>query len=149
MTHLENWKRSATLRSEFAALLEEPAMKEAIECVKEAIFLPTRLPTTGLTPADRLALLGEMGMRKEMGLEFLHNFLGLAKISPLKENAQELQKHKAWKTTDEEAGKNKIREEFFGSPQAPTGSAEEPTLRSMLSPPPTPNPTPTPPTPVE
>lgn len=130
-TKLEAWRKSATRRAEFAVLLQEPAMVDAIEIVKEIIFVPFSVPP-GLSPADRMAHMGEMGLRREMYLSMLNNFLNLAKISPQKTNAQALQKKKPWDTVDRKAGEAALLNEFYGGNPPPvvppqTGPTEQTT----------------------
>jgi hypothetical protein len=125
---LENWRNSATRRAEFAALLQEPAMQDAIAIMKEIIFTPIN-PPLGLSPVERMAYFGEMGLRREASLGTLKNFLDLAAIVPLKEKAKELQKKKPWDSADRKAGEAQLLSEFYGGNPPPLeGAAEEPAL---------------------
>ncbi len=123
---LANWRKSATRRAEFAAMLQEPCMIEAIDIVREIIFTPISVPP-GLTPADRMAYLGEMGLRREVYLQMLNNFLGLANISAQKSRADELQKRKPWDTVDKKAGEAALLSEFYGGNPPPLESVTGPT----------------------
>jgi hypothetical protein len=124
-TLLDQWRKSATDRAEFAAILQEPIMQKAINIVREAIFAPIN-PPTGMAPVERMAFYGEMGLRREAGLVFLKNFLNLANIQTQKAKAQDLQKQKPWDTADKEAGEKLLLSEFYGGNppplETPTGA---------------------------
>jgi hypothetical protein len=77
----EAWKAHATRRSEFAALLQEPAMQDALAIVREKCYEPRPMPAAGVTLMEWTALLGS---RREGYLECLTNLLSLANISPHK-----------------------------------------------------------------
>jgi hypothetical protein len=129
---LNNWRKSATRRAEFAALLQEPCMQEAIAIVKEAIFVPIQ-PPVELPYTERGAFFAEMGLRREAGLEFLYNFLSLATLHPFKAQAQELQKKKPWHTEDRKAGEDKLLREFYGGTPPPLNSEQKENVNAESS----------------
>jgi hypothetical protein len=94
-TLLDQWKTHATRRAEFAALLSEPVMLDAIAIVREQIFLPKPImPGT----VDLIAVRALLGATREGYLEMLFNFLSLANISPFRSPDR-----KSWDTSDREA----------------------------------------------
>jgi hypothetical protein len=144
MTLLENWRKSATRRAEFAALLQEDCMQEAIAILKEIIFTPLS-PPPNMTQTERMSWFGEMGLRREAHLAFLYNFTSLATLHPMKAQAQELQKKKPWETADRKAGEAKILSDFYGGnppplegATGPTDTPEEPVLPVSAEPEPQP-----------
>ena len=125
-TLLQRWKESATRRAEFAALLQEPAMQDALAIVRELTFRPQPIPAG--TP-DIIAFTALSASVREGYLEMLANFLSLANISPFR-----APNRKPWETVDRDAAIEKMRrDEFGGSP--------EPTV-TQVAPPPAVNPLP-------
>jgi hypothetical protein len=109
LTLLDRWKQHSTRRAEFAALLQEPTMQDAIAIVREKTFDPNTEYPPGVDLIQWRALQGE---RREGYLAMLKNFLSLANISPFK-----TQERKAWETVDRAAAIQKLREEAFGGSQ--------------------------------
>ena len=103
-TLIERWKSHPTRRAEFAALLQEPAIAEALSIVREMTFRPKPIPP-GTT--DMVAWAALMGSKREGYLEMLTNFLTLADISPF-----QLPERKPWATPDPERAAEKLRGEL-------------------------------------
>lgn len=103
-TLLEKWKAHPTRRAEFAELIHEPAMQDALAIVREQIFSPSPLGLPGPHLIEWYALLGRT---REGYLEMLTNFLSLAKISPFT-----TQERKAWATPDPDKAKEALRKEL-------------------------------------
>ena len=130
MSLLEKFKSHPTRRAEFAALLQEPAMQDAIAIVREQIFMPR--PLVPGTP-DLIACRALLAEKREGYLEMLTNFLSLANITPFK-----LPEKKPWDTIDAAAAEQRLRSELLG----PEPTADAPVASPGPSAPPseTPNP---------
>ena len=104
MTKLQQWKNHPTRRKELEGLLQEPALADAIDIVKERMFEMIMPPVGGTYSLnDFYALFGA----KQMGyLECLQNLLGLVNISPHK-----VPERKPWTTVIAKASE--------GQPQQP------------------------------
>lgn len=108
---LEAWKAHPTRRAELAALLQEPALAEAIAIVREQTFLPK--PIVPGQP-DMLTFAALTGSVREGYLEMLFNFLSLARISPFA-----LPERKPWETPDPKAALEAERQKLGGDPTIP------------------------------
>lgn len=113
-TLLERWKNHPTRRAEFAALLQEPCMQDAVAICREQTFKPQPIPPG--TP-DIIAYTALSASVREGYLELLTNFLALANISAFRATER-----KAWETVDRDAAIEQMRRDEFGSsppPEAP------------------------------
>lgn len=118
---LERWKNHPTRRAEFAALLQEPALLDAIAIVREQTFEPRPiLPGTH----DIIAVAALTGQVREGYMQMLKNFMSLASISPFK-----TQERKPWDTQDREAALARMRMDELGpepTPPAPPANGPAP-----------------------
>lgn len=108
---LDRWKEHPSRRAEFEALLQEPAMQDAIAIVKEQTFSPRPI-VPGMPNLIEFAAL--MSQKREGYLEMLTNFLSLAGISPFKSVEK-----KPWETSDKDAALARMRTEEGLPPQPP------------------------------
>ncbi len=115
LTLLERWKAHPTRRAEFAALIQEPCLQDALAIVREQTFEPNLAYPVGIDLIQWRALQGE---RREGYLSMLKNFLSLANRSPFK-----VPNRKAWETADRETAIEKLREDTLGGSQEPPQTA--------------------------
>ncbi len=103
-TLLEKWKAHPSRRAEFAAILREPVMQDALAIVREQTFSPRPLGPPAPYLLEWSALLGRT---REGYLEMLANFLSLANVSPFT-----TQERKAWANPDLDRAKEALRQEM-------------------------------------
>ena len=104
MTLLQQWRNHPTRRKELEALLQEPALSDAIAIVKERCYEVIMPPTGGTYSLSEFYALA--GARQIGYLECLQNFLHLVNISPHK-----VPDKKPWVTTLAQASEGQPKKE--------------------------------------